>query len=76
MDTKLCEVDVFTGNRYDETQSLALPEIARRMRADIAALRTDHRLPTHAVVSVWTNQKGTGYGSISIIVSGLTDAEV
>src|SRR5882724_10353349 len=67
---------MFTGNRYHETQGESLPAIAQRMRADIAHLRTRRQLPEQAVVSVRTDQKGTGSGSIAITVSGLRDADV
>jgi hypothetical protein len=77
MDTKLRRLLVMvTGRRYHETQGLSLPEIAQRMRADVAQLRTDQGLPEHAVIAVRTDQKGTGSGSIHITVSGLRDAEV
>lgn len=65
-----------TGRRYHETQRLTLPEIAQCIRADVAELKTNGQLPEHAVVSVRVDQKGTGSGSISIVVSGLCDAEV
>jgi hypothetical protein len=67
---------MFTGHRYHETRGETLPAIAQRMRADVAHLRTLGQLPEQAVVSIRTDQKGTGSGSIRITVSGLRDADV
>jgi hypothetical protein len=63
-----------TGRHYAETRNLNLPEVAQRMRADVAQLKTDGRIPVHGVVSVRIDQQGTS--AIDITVSGLRDAEV
>jgi hypothetical protein len=64
-------METTSGSRYDETQGETVPQLAQRMRADVAKLHADGVIPETLEVSVRSRHGST----IDIVVMGLRDAD-